>query len=707
MTWFEFDSFRFEEGSRILTQDGRPVALAPKAADLLFVFLEEPDNLFTKDQLKRKVWPGLEFVEDNTLFFQVSCLREALGEKATGRKYIENLTRRGYRFVAPVQKHCTTNGKVQATGISPDVAPEQTSVPGFSLARWLGKHRWVAISVAGIAVAVSLAVVITRAIAPPPHILVSRYTRLTHDGFPKLDRTLFSDGVRVYFQQIVPRGYVIGNVSATGGDTGEIALPKGFDDVYDLSPRTSEVLVSPDIEGAERPLWAVSLISGAARRVGNLFVMDAKWSPDGKQIAVAVHQELQVANADGSQKRKIVAMSGLVSAPEWSPNQRTIRFTEISLDNTWRTIWEVNADGTNLHRVLPGWNDPPQECCGVWTGDGDFFIFQSDRGGRRDLWAIPEKSGFLRGGSQPPIRLTSGNEAFSSPTPAEKGGQIFAIGREMHGELVRYDSKLKVLVPFLGGISATWISFSRSGRFVAYISYPDSTIWRANRDGSEKTQLTFAPFEANGLEWSPDDQWLAFRGKTGDSPWKIYLMPSSGGKPEALIPGETEQAIPTWSPDGTRIAFGDVPRVHGKSTGKETIHILDLRNRAITDLPGSRGLWTARWSPDGKYLSATEIEGGRLRLYDFKTQSWRSTQATKISNPTWSADSKYLYYDQEQNLRSLNRVSAIDGHVDELVNLAGYQILSWWWSGVAPDNSPLILRNLGSSEVYSLTLESR
>jgi len=90
MTWFEFDSFRFEKESRILTQDGRSVALAPKAADLLSVFLEEPGNLFSKEQLKQKVWPDLGFVEDNTLFFQVSCVRDALGEKASGKKYIEN-----------------------------------------------------------------------------------------------------------------------------------------------------------------------------------------------------------------------------------------------------------------------------------------------------------------------------------------------------------------------------------------------------------------------------------------------------------------------------------------------------------------------------------------------------------------------------------------------------------------------------------------
>ena len=183
------------------------------------------------------------------------------------------------------------------------------------------------------------------------------------------------------------------------------------------------------------------------------------------------------------------------------------------------------------------------------------------------MWALPERRGFgfLRGGSQSPIRLTSGKEAYSSPTPAEKGKQIFAIGREMHGELVRYDSNLRVLVPYLGGISATWVTFARSRRSVAYISYPDSTIWRANPDGSGKLQITFAPFEANGLAWSPDDKWLTFRGKTDSSPWKIYLMPSSKG--------ETRSAHSRRNGTGYShmVTRWNSHRVRGRATGSRQV----------------------------------------------------------------------------------------------------------------------------------------
>ncbi len=287
------------------------------------------------------------------------------------------------------------------------------------------------------------------------------------------------------------------------------------------------------------------------------------------------------------------------------------------------------------------------------------------------------------------------------------GTRVFAVGTEKRGELVRYDSKLEEFVPFLGGIDATWVNFSKSGRSIAYIAYPDLTVWIANLDGNEKSEITFPPFEADGLTWSPDEKWLALRGRTPGQPWKIYLVPSAGGEAKVLIPGETDQGIPTWSPDSSHIAFGDVPLVHGVASGPEAIHILKLSDRTQSELPDSRGFWTARWSPDGHFLSALTIEGDRLVLYDFGSKKWRSTRAENINNPSWSHDSKYIYFDTEGEDRALRRVRAADGHVDQLVSMRTYPNLAWWWSGIAPDDSPLILRNLGSTEVYSLMLESR
>jgi Tol biopolymer transport system component len=174
-----------------------------------------------------------------------------------------------------------------------------------------------------------------------------------------------------------------------------------------------------------------------------------------------------------------------------------------------------------------------------------------------------------------------------------------------------------------------------------------------------------------------------------------------------VIPGEKEQGIPTWSVDGKRIAFGDVPPVMRKPLGGEAIHILELSNHVLTELPDSQGLWSPRWSPDGRSLSALTIEGLRLKLYDFESKRWRSTEAEADNNLTWSSDGKYIYFLSTIHDPVLLRLRAADGHVDSLVNLKAYPYMDSSWSGVAPDNSPLILRNSGGTEIYSLAVEYR
>src|SRR5438477_1365029 len=89
-----------------------------------------------------------------------------------------------------------------------------------------------------------------------------------------------------------------------------------------------------------------------------------------------------------------------------------------------------------------------------------------------------------------------------------------------HGRnLVRFDAKSGGFVPFLGGMSAGDIEFSRDGKWMVYVSYPDNTLWRSRSDGSERLQLTHAPMQAALAHWSPDGQRIAFSASTPGNPW--------------------------------------------------------------------------------------------------------------------------------------------------------------------------------------------
>lgn len=100
---YEFGRFRLKSDERVLLRGEEFVPLTPKAFDILVTLLENDGRIVRKDVLMKKVWPDT-FVEEGNLTQNVSLLRKALGESASGPQFIETVPRRGYRFVAPVSR---------------------------------------------------------------------------------------------------------------------------------------------------------------------------------------------------------------------------------------------------------------------------------------------------------------------------------------------------------------------------------------------------------------------------------------------------------------------------------------------------------------------------------------------------------------------------------------------------------------------------
>jgi DNA-binding winged helix-turn-helix (wHTH) protein len=118
--FYEFGRFRLKSDERVLLRGEEFVPLTPKAFDILLALLENDGRTVRKDDLMKKVWPDT-FVEEGNLTQNVSLLRKALGESATGPQFIETVPRRGYRFVAPVSRGLS-NGQDKAIE---DPAPAQ------------------------------------------------------------------------------------------------------------------------------------------------------------------------------------------------------------------------------------------------------------------------------------------------------------------------------------------------------------------------------------------------------------------------------------------------------------------------------------------------------------------------------------------------------------------------------------------------------
>ena len=100
---YGFDSYRLDDVERVLLRDGQPITLPPKDLETLLVLVERAGHIVEKEGLLEKVWPGV-FVEEGNLARHIFNLRQVLGDTADGRKYIETIPRRGYRFVAAVHE---------------------------------------------------------------------------------------------------------------------------------------------------------------------------------------------------------------------------------------------------------------------------------------------------------------------------------------------------------------------------------------------------------------------------------------------------------------------------------------------------------------------------------------------------------------------------------------------------------------------------
>jgi Tol biopolymer transport system component len=407
--------------------------------------------------------------------------------------------------------------------------------------------------------------------------------------------------------------------------------------------------------------------------------------------------------------RKVASVGGAADWARWSPDGKTIRFTVVDPKRNTMELWEVDPRGNGLHRLLAGWNSPFQQCCGNWTPDGRYFVFQVTRNGTSTIWARREKGAFWKKASAEPVQLTFGPMNNHAPLPSKDGRRLFFIGALPRGEILRLDWKNRQAAPFLHGLAAEGVSFSRDGQWMAYTAYPERTLWRAKADGSERSQLTFPPMVSTMPRWSPDGRQIAFSGQTQGQPWKLNVVSAEGGSPEQVVPGEGEERDPSWSADGNAIVFGMGLEATRAFKG-DALRILALKTRQVTPVPGSAGLFSARWSPDGRYLLALTADSYALKLYDFAARRWNDLADGPAAYPDWSQDGKYVYFHYAVD-RSIPvyRVRIGDRKIERLANLADYGRLALGdfggWTGLGPGDSILFPRDTSVQEIYALDWE--
>jgi Tol biopolymer transport system component/DNA-binding winged helix-turn-helix (wHTH) protein len=693
-----FALFELDLDARELRKSGVKIKLQEQPFQILAMLLKRPGEIVTREELQKRLWPQDTFVDfDLSLNSAVKKLRQALGDDSANPRFIETLYRRGYRFIGQSNGLKTEPELVSvSSNTSQENVESQFATPQSSTRRFRFLVWTVPASVILIAALLWL-------LKPPSAPRIIRYTQITDDGLTK--GKIVTDGQRLYFAEFQSENFVPVQVSALGGETSVVPTP--FPEAYppDIAGDGSALLVAAFTGTKEGPLFSLPLPAGSPQRLTNAFGHSATWSRDRGLLVFGSGSEIYEANGNGAEPRKLATVDGVAVDLRLSPDGHRLRFAVLAPNSDFSSLWEINRDGSNLHPLLPGWNTPPRECCGNWTPDGKYYVFQSVREAKTNLWLLPERATGLR--DNKPLQLTNGPLNFSDPVVSKDGKKIFAVGTQARSEVVRYKGESD-FVPYLGGISATDLSFSPDGKSVAYVSVPEGILWRSKIDGTQRLQLTESSLHAALPRWSPNGKQIVFMGQAQSSNWRAYVIASDGGVPRDLAPSAQAGFDPGWSPDGKSVVLTlNEAGNPGFVISGPGIALVDLQSGKISLLPGAAQLFSPRWSPEGRYIAALTVDSSKVVLFDFTTQQWTDLASTTVAGyHTWSHNGQYLYFDSSlNNDPAFLRVRISDRKLERVASLKGLRRFSGQfgsWTGLAPDDSLLLVRDTSSQEIYAL-----
>ncbi len=712
-----FGPYLLDFRSGELRKHGIPLKIGEQPLQILMLLVQREGELVVREELQTKLWSTDTFVDfDHSLNSAVQRLRDCLSDSAGKARWIETVPRRGYRFqgkvewspgVAAATISNNTNGNAHNLPTNSQIvtSASTTELPSSPRRTW---RRFLWPIMAGSLALVAIASVWTLHSSSLP--LRNVQTRqITNDGLEKIG-VMATDGIRVYFSEKVNGHWTIAAAAISGGSVEPIRIPFHDATLVNISPDRSELLVA---EGSsqEHPLWAISILGGTPRRIGTTLAHSASWSPDGTKFAYATGGELFVARPDGIEPRRLVPPDNItdvwVWTPVWSPDGKRLRFERYNMATHASALWEITAEGQNLHRVLPYSESAPMQCCGMWTADQRYYVFDAWKdleagpptAPASNLWAMRETQHLLTRKTEL-FQLTSGPVHFFTHVLSADGKVIFALSTQRRGELSRYDAATKQFSPFLAGISADNISLSRDGAWVAYVKYPQGELWRSRADGSDPLQLGFHPLMAFGPHWSPDGKRIAFTAQSAGTKFRPYVVSADGStKPKAQT---SAGADPTWSPDGKLLLFENL------ESPQPTMQLLDLQTRVVSTVPGSEAIQSPRWSPDGQHISAIKYVQGetdRLMLFDFKTQAWTQQGQTHAALQNWSGDGKYVYFLNDDDKPGIFRISVANNKLTKVMDLKDFRAADpdGGWFSLGPHDEPLLLRDTGGgTEVYAL-----
>jgi serine/threonine protein kinase/Tol biopolymer transport system component len=465
----------------------------------------------------------------------------------------------------------------------------------------------------------------------------------------------------------------------------------GVDTQPAFSPDGSQIAFRSEREGGG--LFIMGATGESVRRISETGY-NPSWSPDGREIVCAtvpiswpggrgtVSQLVRIDVATGAERR---LATGDAVQPSWSPHNLRIAYWGTPAGTSRRVISTIPAGGGE---AVPLIDDGSINWSPVWSPDGRYLYFVSDRSGSMNLWRVPvdERSGKRRGEPQP---VTAPVPSGVLPSLSRDGRHIaFATeNRKSNLFTAGFDPERREtagpLTPITEGSRVVRSGeVSPDGAWIAYdTSEPQEDIFLVRRDGSDPQPLTADPAKDRGPRWSPDGRRILFFSDRNGS-YEAYTVALADHAVERLAPGETI-LDPLWSPDGRSLVYNRPS--HG-------VYLLDVvkpagarkpRPLPVLGEPPATFAVTS-WSADGNWLAGYDNQS-RIVLYSFAARRYErlAEQGEEVS---WLRDGQTLLFLRGGAVWSLDRPTGSVRRVLDPPNGFSFARMN-----VGPDDRTLVL----------------
>ncbi|HEV2721429.1 MAG TPA: protein kinase [Thermoanaerobaculia bacterium] len=492
----------------------------------------------------------------------------------------------------------------------------------------------------------------------------------------------FNDGLNMS-PALSPDGKTLAYVSARSGNLdiyvqrvdGRVAQNITADSPVDdsepaFSPDGSQIAFRSEREGGG--IFLMGVTGESVRRLTH-FGHNPSWSPDGARIAIAteaaglapqVHprdSELWIVDAKSGAARPILqltknAVQSDALQPSWSPHGKRIAFWGIHRGESQRDIWTIDPDSAQPSlTIVSVTSDPALDWNPVWSLDGTYLYFGSDRSGTLNLWRIPidEETGQTTGNPEPATlpATVSGDFAFSQQGEMAYG----TVSRTFRVMAIPFDErsgKTGTPRPLFGGSDDIGeFAPSPDQRSIAFTTVGrQEDLFIIDAEGKRVRQMTNDAPKDRGVSWSPDGETLYFYSDRGGR-YNLWSMRKDGSQLAPVVDdatlkrsGLTALYSPTPSPDGRML-------VALTNRSAVLVHLdrpLPQRLEPLQDFPAK---WAA-WSPDGKRIAGS-MSGGGIGIYSLETHHVDMLLNYGVV-PQWLSDGKHLLFFDKAGLHILD-----------------------------------------------------